>query len=50
MLASLHGSCLTFTLQDILIRFNKKLGRNVLWQMELTTGIATEMVVERKLI
>ena len=49
---SLHmGHALTFTLQDILIRFNKKLGRNVLWQPGIDhAGIATEMVVERKLI
>ena len=30
---SLHmGHALTFTLQDILIRFYKKLGKDVLWQ------------------
>jgi len=49
---SLHmGHALTFTLQDILIRFNKKLGMNVLWQPGTDhAGIATEIIVERKLI
>ncbi len=48
---SLHmGHALTFTLQDILIRFNKKLGRNVLWQPGTDhAGIATEIVVEKQL-
>ena len=46
---SLHmGHALTFTLQDILIRFNKKLGKNVLWQPGTDhAGIATEIVVEK---
>ena len=45
---SLHmGHALTFTLQDILIRFNKKLGMNVLWQPGTDhAGIATEIIVE----
>ena len=49
---SLHmGHALTFTLQDILIRFNKKLGMNVLWQPGTDhAGIATEILVEKKLI
>ena len=49
---SLHmGHALTFTLQDILIRFNKKLGKNVLWQPGTDhAGIATEIVVEKQLI
>ena len=49
---SLHmGHALTFTLQDILIRFNKKLGMNVLWQPGTDhAGIATEIIVEKKLI
>ncbi len=46
---SLHiGHALTFTLQDILIRFNKKLGKDVLWQPGTDhAGIATEIVVEK---
>ena len=49
---SLHiGHALTFTLQDILIRYNKKLGKNVLWQPGTDhAGIATEIIVEKKLI
>ena len=49
---SLHmGHALTFTLQDILIRFNKKLGKHVLWQPGIDhAGIATELLVEKKLI
>ena len=49
---SLHmGHALTFTLQDILIRFHKKLGKNVLWQPGTDhAGIATEMVVENMII
>ena len=44
------GHALTFTLQDILIRYNKKLGRNVLWQPGTDhAGIATEIVVEKQL-
>ena len=48
---SLHmGHALTFTLQDILIRYNKKLGRNVLWQPGTDhAGIAPEIVVEHHL-
>ena len=48
---SLHmGHALTFTLQDILIRFHKKLNKNVLWQPGTDhAGIATEIVVEKKL-
>ena len=46
---SLHmGHALTFTLQDILIRFHKKLNKNVLWQPGTDhAGIATEIVVEK---
>ena len=49
---SLHiGHALTFTLQDILIRYYKKLGKNVLWQPGIDhAGIATEIIVEKKLI
>ena len=49
---SLHmGHALTFTLQDILIRFNKKLGKDVLWQPGTDhAGIATEIVVEKQII
>ena len=48
---SLHiGHALTFTLQDVLIRFQKKLNKNVLWQPGTDhAGIATEIVVERML-
>ncbi len=48
---SLHmGHALTFTLQDILIRYNKKFGKNVLWQPGTDhAGIATEIVVEKQL-
>ena len=48
---SLHmGHALTFTLQDILIRFHKKLNKNVLWQPGTDhAGIATEIVVEKML-
>ena len=49
---SLHmGHALTFTLQDILIRFYKKLDKNVLWQPGTDhAGIATEIIVEKKLL
>ena len=49
---SLHmGHALTFTLQDILIRFNKKLGKDVLWQPGTAhAGIATEIVVEKQIV
>ncbi len=49
---SLHmGHALTFTLQDILVRYQKKLGKNVLWQPGIDhAGIATEIVVEKKLL
>ena len=41
----------TFTLQDILIRFYKKLGKDVLWQPGTDhAGIATEIVVEKQII
>ncbi|MBN9564960.1 MAG: valine--tRNA ligase [Alphaproteobacteria bacterium] len=48
---SLHmGHALTFTLQDILIRSKRKLGKNVLWQPGTDhAGIATQIVVERQL-
>ena len=48
---SLHlGHALTFTLQDILIRFHRMKGRDVLWQAGTDhAGIATQMVVERQL-
>ncbi len=48
---SLHiGHALTFTIQDILIRYNRMKGKNVLWQPGTDhAGIATQMVVERKL-
>jgi valyl-tRNA synthetase len=48
---SLHmGHALTFTLQDILTRYQRMRGRNVLWQPGTDhAGIATQMVVERQL-
>jgi len=48
---SLHmGHALNFTLQDILIRFNRMRGRDALWQPGTDhAGIATQMVVERQL-
>ena len=48
---SLHiGHALTFTLQDILIRFHRMNEMNVLWQPGTDhAGIATQMVVERML-
>tara|TARA_B100001057_G_scaffold41900_1_gene37526 strand:+ start:1140 stop:3791 length:2652 start_codon:yes stop_codon:yes gene_type:complete len=48
---SLHmGHGLTFTLQDVLIRFFRKMGRDCLWQPGMDhAGIATQMVVERQL-
>jgi valyl-tRNA synthetase len=48
---SLHmGHALTFTIQDILIRYHRMLGRDALWQSGTDhAGIATQMVVERQL-
>ncbi|MEM7225673.1 MAG: valine--tRNA ligase [Pseudomonadota bacterium] len=48
---SLHiGHALTFTIQDILIRYRRMQGRDVLWQPGMDhAGIATQMVVEREL-
>jgi len=48
---SLHiGHALTFTLQDILIRYHRMTGRDALWQPGTDhAGIATQMVVERML-
>ena len=48
---SLHmGHGLTFSLQDILIRYHRKTGRDTLWQPGTDhAGIATQMVVERRL-
>ena len=48
---SLHmGHALNNTLQDILIRFERMRGKDVLWQPGTDhAGIATQMVVERKL-
>ena len=46
---TLHmGHALNNTLQDILIRFQRMQGKDVLWQPGMDhAGIATEMVVER---
>ncbi|GJD94800.1 valine--tRNA ligase [Methylobacterium iners] len=48
---SLHmGHALNNTLQDILCRFERMRGRDVLWQPGMDhAGIATQMVVERRL-
>ncbi|MGB0908531.1 MAG: valine--tRNA ligase [Maricaulaceae bacterium] len=48
---SLHmGHAVNNTLQDILIRFERMRGKDVLWQPGADhAGIATQMVVERKL-
>ena len=44
------GHALDNTLQDIMIRYNRMLGKNTLWQVGTDhAGIATQMVVERKL-
>ncbi|MDZ4790869.1 MAG: valine--tRNA ligase [Hyphomicrobiales bacterium] len=49
---SLHmGHALNHTLQDILVRFERMRGRDVLWQPGTDhAGIATQMVVERQLM
>jgi valyl-tRNA synthetase len=48
---SLHmGHALNNTIQDILVRFERMRGRDVLWQPGMDhAGIATQMVVERQL-
>ena len=48
---SLHmGHALNNTIQDILVRFERMRGKNVLWQPGFDhAGIATQMVVERQL-
>src|ERR1700749_2274711 len=48
---SLHmGHALNNTLQDVLCRFERMRGRDVLWQPGTDhAGIATQMVVERQL-
>ncbi|HEV7368987.1 valine--tRNA ligase [Arenibaculum sp.] len=48
---SLHmGHALTFTLQDVLTRYQRMKGRDALWQPGTDhAGIATQMVVERNL-
>ncbi len=48
---SLHmGHALNNTIQDILVRYRRMQGRNVLWQPGTDhAGIATQMVVERQL-
>ena len=44
------GHALDDTLQDILVRYNRMLGKKVLWQPGTDhAGIATQMVVERQL-
>ena len=48
---SLHmGHALTFTLQDVLVRYQRMRGRDVLWQPGTDhAGIATEIVVGSQL-
>ncbi|MGO1117409.1 valine--tRNA ligase [Rhodovibrionaceae bacterium A322] len=48
---SLHmGHALTFTIQDVLVRYHRMQGRDTLWQPGTDhAGIATQMVVERQL-
>lgn len=48
---SLHiGHALNNTIQDILVRFNRMLKKDVLWQPGMDhAGIATQMIVERQL-
>jgi valyl-tRNA synthetase len=48
---SLHmGHALNNTLQDVMVRFERMRGKNVLWQCGTDhAGIATQMVVERQL-
>ncbi|MEM7022759.1 MAG: valine--tRNA ligase, partial [Pseudomonadota bacterium] len=44
------GHAVNFTIQDTLVRFQRMLGRDVLWQPGSDhAGIATQMVVERQL-
>ncbi len=49
---SLHiGHALNNTLQDILVRYNRMKGKDVLWQPGTDhAGIATQMIVERQLM
>ncbi len=49
---SLHiGHALNNTLQDILVRYNRMRGKDVLWQPGTDhAGIATQMIVERQLM
>ena len=49
---SLHmGHALNNTMQDVLIRFERMRGKDVLWQPGTDhAGIATQMVVERQLM
>ena len=49
---SLHmGHALNNTIQDIMVRFERMRGKNVLWQPGMDhAGIATQMVVERQLM
>ncbi|WP_455476646.1 valine--tRNA ligase [Bartonella sp. B41] len=49
---SLHmGHALNTTIQDIVVRFQRMRGKNVLWQPGMDhAGIATQMVVERQLM
>src|ERR1700740_279272 len=45
------GHALNNTLQDILVRFERMRGKDVLWQPGMDhAGIATQMVVERQLM
>ncbi len=48
---SLHmGHALTFTIQDVLVRWHRMAGQDAFWQPGMDhAGIATQMVVERQL-
>ncbi len=48
---SLHmGHALTFTLQDVLVRYQRMIGKDTLWQPGTDhAGIATQMLVEKKI-
>ncbi|CAL4322493.1 Valine--tRNA ligase [Buchnera aphidicola (Thelaxes suberi)] len=44
------GHAFQYTIMDILIRYNRMLGKNTLWQMGLDhAGIATQILVEKKI-
>ncbi|QCI26814.1 valine--tRNA ligase [Buchnera aphidicola (Thelaxes californica)] len=45
------GHAFQYTIMDILVRYNRMMGKNTLWQMGLDhAGIATQLLVEQKLL